>query len=356
MLYTLGDDLSRFYDVNRQWQGIPGIEITKNGRIFSTFYSGGKTEEPGNYCVILISDDDGKTFSEPICAAYDGETERCYDPCLWMDPLGRLWFIWASTFPELGVYRSICENPDADTLHWSKPILFAHDVMLNKPTVLASGDWLFPCAVWNKGVVTGGMKNNDRIPQLAYVYRSRDQGKTFQQLGGANADHRSFDEHMIVELADGKLAMYIRTTYGIAVSYSTDKGKTWSYGVDSGIWGPNSRFFIRRLPSGHLLLVNHLKPDQEVPNRPAFAPRNRLAAMISKDDGKNWEGLLMLDEREGVSYPDGTGLREGFLYVTYDRERYKAKEILFAKFTEEDVLASRLINPASRLKNIINRL
>lgn len=79
----------------RLWQGIPSIECTEKGRLFSAFYSGGTTEQLGNYCVLLKSDDGGDTWSEPIAAADAGGSYRCYDPCLWIDPLGRLWFIWA---------------------------------------------------------------------------------------------------------------------------------------------------------------------------------------------------------------------------------------------------------------------
>lgn len=33
--------------------------------------------------------------------------------------------------------------------------------------------------------------------------------------------------------------------------------------------------------------------------------RSHLTAYLSKDDGTTWTGGLMLDERRGVSYPDG---------------------------------------------------
>lgn len=69
MLYIDKEKLKKFGTKNRIWQGIPGIEITKRGRIFSTFYSGGSDEETGNYVVLLKSDDE-INFSEPIAAVY----------------------------------------------------------------------------------------------------------------------------------------------------------------------------------------------------------------------------------------------------------------------------------------------
>ena len=44
--------LKEYYSENRIWQGIPGIAITKNGRIFSTFYSGGIKETIGNFVLL----------------------------------------------------------------------------------------------------------------------------------------------------------------------------------------------------------------------------------------------------------------------------------------------------------------
>ena len=34
-------------------------------------------------------------------------------------------------------------------LVWSDVKYIANDVMMNKPTVLSTGEWLFPLAVWN---------------------------------------------------------------------------------------------------------------------------------------------------------------------------------------------------------------
>jgi hypothetical protein len=63
----------------------------------------------------------------------------------------------------------------------------------------------------------------------------------------------------------------------------------------------------------------------------------------------------MLDERTGISYPDGFQAPDGSIYISYDRNRAIDGEILFAKFTEEDVLARALVAPRSRLKNLIIR-
>lgn len=367
--YTDRTKLAACAAANRLWQGIPGIEVTAGGRIFLSFYSGGTEEGVGNY-VLLCFSDDGVHFSEPIAAAFADQPEgRCFDPCLWIDPFGRLWFTWAQ-YPNHAVYGAVCEEPDAQTLEWSAVRKIGNDVMMNKPIVLRSGEWLLPIAVWDKKITpTSCMTASADPDRRAFVYRSNDHGESFWRLGGTDAPERSFDEHMLLELSDGRLAMYIRTFYGIAVSYSYDGGNTWTAAVDSGLGGPCSRFHIRRLHSGRILLINHDR----------FKGRNNLTAMLSEDEGKTWPYKLLLDARDDVSYPDAKEAADGYIYITYDRERGEylyhtqntrrgialhtlegayqcAREILIARITEADILAGKLVTPGSVLQRVASRL
>jgi hypothetical protein len=52
VLITDCSQLKKYGTAYRLWQGIPGIEVTRKGRIFLTFYSGGTKEEIGNYVVL----------------------------------------------------------------------------------------------------------------------------------------------------------------------------------------------------------------------------------------------------------------------------------------------------------------
>lgn len=355
MFITEKSQLEKFSTPYRLWQGIPGIEVTKKGRIFSAFYSGGTKEEVNNF-VVLLKSDGGVNFGEPIAVAFK-EGFRCYDPCLWIDPLDRLWFIW-SCAPNHSVYAVICDNPDADDLKWGSVFKIGEDVMMNKPTVLATGEWLFPIAVWHKNVFTGGFKSDKKDEdRKAFAYKTVDCGKTFVRLGGVDAERRSFDEHMILELKDGRLAMFIRTIYGIAVSYSYDGGKTWTKAENSKLGGPCSRFFIRRLKSGRILLINHYN----------FVGRSHLTAMLSEDECKTWTHKLLIDERIGVTYPDAKEGDDGYIYITYDYERgcflnsldevyLQAREILYAKITENDIINGKLVDKDSKLKCVISKL
>lgn len=356
MLITDSEALKKYTSQNRLWQGIPSIEVTKKGRMFATLYSGGITEQNGNFSVLISSLDGGKTWSEPIAAVDMGDSARAYDSCLWIDPLGRLWYIW-SVMPNNRVEFSICDDPDAKALVWSEVRELGGDVMLNKPIVTQNGAWLFPSAVWTDGITTGSAGGADgKKPTGAHVLQSLDQGKSFERIGTVVAQNRWFDEHMLVERGDGALDMYIRTTYGVAKSTSFDGGRSWSEDVDSRFGGPNSRFYVGKLSSGRLLVVNHYR----------FKGRSHLTAMLSSDEGKSFDGYLLLDARRDVSYPD-VKEQNGRIYVIYDRERgaqyfpekdytHAAREILLAGITEEDILAGSLVCKQSFLQRIVSKL
>ncbi len=354
MFITDPTALSPFAAEKRIWQGIPSIERTPGGRLFTTFYSGEVSENYGNYCVILQSEDDGETWTEPVGVAYAGENSRCFDPELWLDPLGRLWFTWAQ-YPENTLTAVICEKPDADNLCWSMPRVVGEGVMMQKPVVLSSGEWLFPIAVWKVETDCNLSRSIGRACG-AFVYRTDDNGKTFTKIGVADDPDSLYDEHTIIELENGVLQMFIRTFHGLSTCFSYDSGKTWSTPEKSELKNPSARIALRRLSSGNLLLVNHVN----------FTGRNNLTALLSRDDGLTWEGGLLLDGRNNVSYPDFTE-SDGFIYIVYDRERgcFKsslaeaqadAREILFAKVTEADILAGTPVTTGSGLQKLVHKL
>lgn len=332
---------------NRSWQGIPGIECAGNGRLWATFYSGGDEEGPDNYVALVTSGDGGRTWTDIRYVVDPPGQVRAYDPCLWHDPSGRLWLFWAQSYGwydgRCGVFAATCDNSGDEEAVWSEPRRIADGIMMNKPTVLASGEWLMPIAVW-------ACKSSDlnHLPEERFsnVYRSTDQGATFRKLGYADIPTRGFDEHMIVERGDGSLWMLVRTLYGIGQSESRDGGRAWTPGEPSALSGPDSRFFIRRLCSGSLLLVNHYESGKK---------RSHLTAMLSDDDGRSWTGNLLLDERNRVSYPDGVQAEDGRIYLIYDRDRSNEKEILMAVFTEEDVRRGEIASEGAALRQIVNK-
>lgn len=357
MLITDKKELRRFYADHRVWQGIPGIVCTSGGREFISFYSGNTKETYGNYAVLIMRDK-GSAFGEPVAVAEKFGRYRCFDPVVWLDPLDRLWFIW-NVMPGEQVMASICDNPDSDELIFGEEFYIGRGIIMNKPIVLSSGEWLFPIALWKTDTFYEFRKSGLCADDIAgsYVYKTTDNGKSFIKMGYADIRERTFDEHMLLEMDNGALMMLVRTKYGIGVSYSYDRGKTWSHGENSGFGGPNSRFHICRLRSGRVLMINHIN----------YVRRDHLTALLSDDGGKTFPYSLLLDERNEVSYPDAMEAEDGYIYITYDRERGCFKnsldeayacnrEILTARITENDIIAGKITSKGSYLKKVANKL
>jgi len=62
---------------------------------------------------------------------------------------------------------------------------------------------------------------------------------------------------------------------------------------------------------GNLLLDKHDPLDGRT-------QRQRLTAYVSDGGGKTWQGGLILDEREKVTYPDGVQADDGTIYFICD--------------------------------------
>ena len=343
-----------YADDQRIFQGIPGLERAPNGRLWATWYGGGPGEGPENYVLLATSGDDGKTWSSPKLAIDPPGEVRAFDPCLWHDPDGRLWLFWAQSWSHWdgrgGVWAIVTDRSEAENPAWSAPRRLCNGIMMNKPTALSTGEWLLPAAVWQH-------RPNARDPAHRFdlgdemgtnVICSTDRGETWTLLGQADVPQRACDEHHIVGRRDGSLWMLVRTNYGIGESVSADRGRTWTPGRPSRLAHiPHARFFVRRLGSGRLLLVKHNPPDEKT--------RSHLTAYLSDDDGTTWEGGLLIDDRRGVSYPDGVEAPDGTTYLIYDYSRTGAKQILMATFTEDDVAAGRCVSSPARLRVLVNQ-
>ena len=362
---------------SRGAQGVPAIERSANGRLWASWYAGRSkrgVESPSSYVVLATSGDDGATWTEKMVLQAP-RLCHTYDPCLWIDPAGKLWFFWAQSAGlqdgRMGVWSMTTAEADLENPKWSEPRRISNGVMLNKPTVLKNGTWLLPVGYWRDSTnvpnitfdekeiapyTNAGLAHDLGEERGSNVVASTDGGKTFERIGQVRVPGTRVDEHMIAERLDGSLWMLLRNTGGIAQSISKDGGRTWSAGEIhfKGRTFSSKRFFLRRLPSGALLLVRNDAPD---------GTRSRLTAFISDDDDGTWKGGLLLDERES-SYPDGTIAADGTIRVIYDHQRYTENRegkkgvgsVMMAVFREEDVRAGKPVSAGSRLQSVISQL
>ncbi|MDE0837267.1 MAG: sialidase family protein, partial [Akkermansiaceae bacterium] len=118
-------------------QGVPAIERAANGRLWASWYAGPSqrgVESSKSYVVLASSGDNGITWSEQLLVRAR-RFVHTYDPCLWIDPRGRLWLFWAQSAGvqdgRMGVWAIVTKNPGAVKPEWSQPRRIANGVMLN---------------------------------------------------------------------------------------------------------------------------------------------------------------------------------------------------------------------------------
>jgi len=343
--------------------GIPSIAVSPvNGRMWATWYSG-KTrgEDLNSYVSLVTSADGGRTWKEILVADPDGAGPlRSFDPELWIAPDGKLRWSWTERLcdpkkgdptkdfgldegdPKTDVVKMATLSAEDEPRVPVPTVDVGRGVMMCKPTVLPNGEWLMPLAHWNEA-------------PSACFYVSKDNGRTFAFRGGATIpeDCRRYDEHQTVLRSNGELVAFIRSNWDTKtkafhplMAVSKDGGRTWGEAVDATYHHTSSRVFVTRLASGNWLLVKNGPIDRNV-------GRERMTAFLSQDEGRTWRGGLLLDERNAVAYPDGQQLPDGSIVVIYDHDRLGRKEILFARFTEADVLAGKDVSGKVGLKNVI---
>lgn len=345
MLYNCKDP--KYAESIREFQGCPTIAITPKGRIYMGWYSGGFREPHiDNYNLLVYSDDDGKTWSDPLLIIPSTRERNVHalDIQLWIAPSGQLYVFWvqndALPCPRENIFcyedgfiethwidgymwgvdwahaqwLTICDDPDAEEPQFSAPRNIGIGFLRCKPTVLDDGRWI--------------LCNYDQLTK-SYAYTiSEDNGKTYNRYYGAKKVDTPFDETMVYQRKDGSIHMLARTrdTNRVAETISYDGCKTWTDAKVIDIPCPNTRIYVSRTPSGRIMLVTN---DSE-------NIRTHMTVYLSDDDGKTFPYKKCVYEPLS-SYPD-VDFYNGKVYLTFDHERSKAKEILLCTFTEDDII------------------
>ncbi len=338
---------------NERWAMNNGIAVTPKGRLWASWIGGG--DSPDAYTVCSYSDDGGEKWSAPALVV-DG-----HDPAhlpfprsniianLWTDPSGAMHLFVSQSMwhndGRMGVWETVCRNPDDARPSWSPIRRICDGAALNKPIILRNGTWLLPveapgtCGQW---VGTFGTKSGEAG---AFALASTDGGRTWRRRGTLVVPESTWPENHLLELRDGTIRMYMRTHRGLRMAESRDECRTWGPVVKpAGMDNPVARCQVRALSSGNWLFVKHLSPPDSFNDN----KRTGIIAYLSRDEGRTWEGGLVLDDREWVSYPDVEQGGDGLIYVTHDFERGREAEILLHLFTERDVLAGKFDSPKAR--------
>lgn len=356
-----------YSEENRYWQGCPSVAVTKGGRLFAAWYSGGMFEPCiDNYNLMVKSDDGGKTWSKPLVVIETDKKRkmRNIDIELWITEENELWIMWVMSpyydtsekasiknFKPFdfhkefkGVTVMVCKNPDAEELVFEEPRYMCKGFLRNKPIKISDGRIIAPAYDWDN--------------EEYYMIRiSSDNGKTFEDVKtGKKPQNKVYDEIMVYEY-DGVLHLLARTNLGYyAKTDSFDGGKTWTE-TEEFEKAPSTRMYIGVLKSGAVVYVRNVSDEK----------RNGMKVCLSRDGGRTFPYELVLDDRANLSYPDLDEDDKGNLYIVYDRERNNfirlnketqtsdaAKEILISVVTEKDI-ESGTLSKTSFLSRVISK-
>jgi hypothetical protein len=196
---------------------------------------------------------------------------------------------------------------------WSQPRFlfkdFPSNVAVSQPIrILSDGTLLMPLYTED----SSKPDSNSGAVSLSY-----DNGKTWSDLivipnGGKQLDA----ETDVIELKDGTLYAIQRPWMG--VSYSKDKGKTWSVSEPIGFSGHCP--YLLRTKDDVILLATRL-------------PKTNLR--ISRDECKTWSESILVDDVFGGAYPSMVELKDGSVLIVYYEEG-KDSSIRAKKFRVTD--------------------
>ncbi|HOS73068.1 MAG TPA: sialidase family protein [Bacteroidales bacterium] len=190
---------------------------------------------------------------------------------------------------------------DDETKTWSEPQPCIMDrkgyFVLNNGRVIQLRDGRLVLAVaLHQEYGSSRWNNKGRL----FSYYSDDNGRTWKAGSEVpNPGGIVTQEPGLVELRTGNIMMFVRTDAGVQyLSYSADRGESWSPVERSDIRSPMSPASIERIPStGDLLMVwnNNGGEDPEMKGK-----RTPLTIAVSKDEGKTWERIKNIEDD-----PDG---------------------------------------------------
>ena len=173
---------------------------------------------------------------------------------------------------------------------WSEPVLITRPQSRSNATWLTqtkNGRLVLPTEYWFQ-------QPDDRGIGICTAFYSDDEGRSWRESKdtlwvweNGGAWQGACEVPSVVETADGRLLMFMRTWYQrVAQSYSKDGGQTWSPAKLNDLVSSNSEIFLAQIPTtDHLLCIWNQADTREI-NTGYY--RARLTAAVSMDSGASW--------------------------------------------------------------------
>lgn len=252
----------------------------------------------------------------------DRQTDMIWVAALWLHghPDKRAWFASQPGMTSKETGQFLLVKSEDDGLTWSEPI--------NITTQIKKPDWHLLLDGPGKGIAMedgtlvfpAQFKNESEVPHSTLIY-SKDHGKTWTIGTGAKS---KTTEAQVVELADHSLMLNMRDDRGSgagkgtgarSVAITKDLGQTWTE-------HPTSR---KALPEpvcmASLIKHRHKGQDLLLFSNPADQyHRQNMTIKISEDEGITWPDNYhtLIDEGSGRGYSCMTSIDENTIGIFYE--------------------------------------
>ena len=198
---------------------------------------------------------------------------------------------------------------------------------------LSNSDIFFP-VYWETISGGAGFYQDGKVPEPGkLLFRcgavvSSDNGKTWSEHGYIAYDNDDLWEPNAVELENGHIIMYCRSSGGYIVACeSFDYGRTWGQPYTTDIPNANTKITTIKY-NGKIYMLNNFCSTSD------WECRKNLCLAVSTD-GKNFKKIVNIeDEDEWFFYPHAFfDTHERMLYVAYDN----AKQHYLKKYTFDEL-------------------
>ncbi len=300
-----------------------------DGKVACTWYQGSWESAPDTAIYFSVFDEAESRWSPPVVLVdrntCSGELKRYVrkvgNSLIYRDGKGRLWLFYSSVI--FGGWSGSSLNykfSDDNGKTWSRseklilsPFFNLTENVKNKGINLDDHSFIIPVyhEFANKysemlRVETDGMSVKYEIRKMTHS------GKAVQPS-------------LLHESGDSLVAFFRNMASGgenhILTAGSHDMGRTWSGLKDTALPNPDSGFdMIKLRDGGYLGVINNTYHD-----------RGNLTLVLSRDNGKNWRPVKVLESRKGseYSYPSINRSASGLYHVTYTYEKRKIKHVVF---------------------------
>jgi predicted neuraminidase len=299
------------------------------GKVACTWYSGSGESRPDVAIYLSIFDEATSRWSVPrVIVDRDScskELKRYVrkvgNSLIYRDGRGRLWLFYSSVI--VGGWSGSSLNykvsiDDGKTWSGSKKLVLSPFFNLTEN-------------VKNKGI------NIDRdsfiIPAYHEFARKYSEILHFHTSDGAvtytvRKMTRRYDaiQPSVLRNGEGGLIAFFRNmspgrNNHVLFAKSDDMGRTWSDPRETTLPNPDSGLdMIRLRDGGYLGVIND-----------SYQGRGNLTLVLSRDGGKTWEPIKVLEDKPGreYSYPSINRSASGLYHITYTYERERIKHVVF---------------------------